>query len=120
TAAAVAMKNLEIIKEENLMDNVNKMGQIMWEGFKWIKEQHSQVSDVRGIGLLGAISFYREEGADAITPKIVAAALERVSICISVCYGLRDTLAFEPPFIINKEQMDGMIQSENHAIQDVF
>src|SRR5699024_11474776 len=68
TAAAVAMKNLEIIKEENLMDNVNEMGQIMLEGFKWIKEQHSQVSDVRGIGLLGAISFHREEGADAITP----------------------------------------------------
>src|SRR5699024_4279331 len=44
TAAAVAMKNLEIIKEENLMDNVNEMGQIMLEGFKWIKEQHSQVS----------------------------------------------------------------------------
>src|SRR5699024_2527509 len=42
TAAAVAMKNLEIIKEENLMDNVNEMGQIMLEGFKWIKEQHSQ------------------------------------------------------------------------------
>src|SRR5699024_1178018 len=39
TAAAVAMKNLEIIKEENLMDNVNEMGQIMLEGFKWIKEQ---------------------------------------------------------------------------------
>src|SRR5699024_4097549 len=68
TAAAVAMKNLEIIKEENLMNNVIEMGQIMLEGFKWIKEQHSQVSDVRGIGLLGAISFYREEGADAITP----------------------------------------------------
>ena len=120
TAAAVAVKNLEIIKEENLMDNVNEMGQIMLEGFKWIKEQHSQVSDVRGIGLLGAISFYREEGADAITPKIVSAALERGLICRSVVYGGQDTLAFAPPFIINKEQMDDMIQIVNDAIQDVF
>lgn len=120
TAAAVAMKNLEIIKEENLMDNVNEMGQIMLEGFKWIKEQHSQVSDVRGIGLLGAISFHREEGADAITPKIVSAALERGLICRSVVYGGQDTLAFAPPFIINKEQMDDMIQIVNDAIQDVF
>src|SRR5699024_9216835 len=62
TAAAIALKNLEIIKEEKLIDNVNEMGQIMLEGFKWIKEQHSQVSNVRGIGLLGAISFHREEG----------------------------------------------------------
>src|SRR5699024_12374104 len=80
TAAAAAMKNLEIIKEENLMDNVNEMGQIMLEGFKWIKEQPSQVSDVRGIGLLGAISFHREVGADAITAKIGTPALEHVMI----------------------------------------
>src|SRR5699024_10870444 len=67
TAEAGATKNLESIKEENLMDNVNEMGRIMLEGFKRIKELHSQVSGGRGIGLLGAISFHRDEGPDAIT-----------------------------------------------------
>src|SRR5699024_10190406 len=114
------MKNLEIIKEENLMDNVNEKGQIMLEGFKWIKEQHSQVSDVRSIGLLGSISFHREEGADAITPKIVSAAIERGLICRSVVYGCQDTLAFPPLFINNKAQKEDMIQIVNDAIQDVF
>src|SRR5699024_5668841 len=120
TAAAVAMKNLEIIKEENLMDNVNEMGQIMLEGLKWIKEQHSQVSDVRGIVVLGAISFHRGEGADARAPKLVSAALDRSLLCRSVVYGGKVILAFEPPFIINIEQIDDMIQIVNDAIQDVF
>src|SRR5690625_1711648 len=60
TASAVALKNLEIIKDENLIENVQIRGKQMLEGFEWIKEQVSKVTDVRGIGLLGAISLERE------------------------------------------------------------
>lgn len=120
TAAAVALKNLDIIKEEKLIDNVNEMGKVMLDGFKWIKEQHRQVIDVRGIGLLGAISLERAEGAEAVTPKIVAEALKRGAICRSVVYDNQDTLAFAPPFIINKEQMDELIHIVNDSIQAVI
>src|SRR5699024_3698867 len=52
TAAAVAMRNLEIIKEERLIEHVNVVGKQMLEGFKWIKEQNNCVDNVRAIGLL--------------------------------------------------------------------
>lgn len=120
TAAAVALKNLEIIKEEKLIDNVRTMGAHMLEGFNWIKEQNQQVIDVRGIGLLGAISIAREPAADPVTPQIVAEALKRGLICRSVVYDGQDTLAFAPPFIINKTQMDEMIQIVQESIQAVF
>ena len=120
TAAAIALKNLEIIKEENLIDNVNEMGKVMLDGFKWIKEQYSEINDVRGIGLLGGISFHRAEEAAPITPKIVDAALERGLIGRSVVYGGQDTLAFAPPFIINKTEMDNMINIVNDSIQAVL
>lgn len=121
TAAAVALKNLEIIKEENMIDNVRKMGDEMLKGFAWIQEQFSQVVDVRGIGLLGGISFAREsENVDPIGPKIVAGALERGLICRSVVYGGQDTLAFAPPFIINKEQMEDMVQIVHDSIGAVL
>lgn len=120
TAAAVALKNLEIIKEEKLIDNVRTMGAHMLEGFNWIKEQNQQVIDVRGIGLLGAISIAREPEADPVTPQIVAEALKRGLICRSVVYDGQDTLAFAPPFIINKTQMDEMIQIVQESIQAVF
>ena len=96
------------------------MGKVMLDGFKWIKEQHRQVIDVRGIGLLGAISLERAEGAEAVTPKIVAEALKRGAICRSVVYDNQDTLAFAPPFIINKEQMDELIHIVNDSIQAVI
>lgn len=121
TAAAVAMKNLEIIKEENLIENVRERGKQMLKGFEWIKSQHDKVIDARGIGLLGAIAIEREsEDVAPIGPKIVAEALERGLICRSVVYGGQDTLAFAPPFIINEEQMEEMIQILNDSIKAVI
>ncbi|WP_080876330.1 aspartate aminotransferase family protein [Oceanobacillus timonensis] len=120
TAAAVALKNLETIKNENLIDNVNRMGDEMLKGFKWIQEQNKQVIDVRGIGLLGAISIDRKSADVApIGPKIVAEALKRGLICRSVVYDGQDTLAFAPPFVINKKQMDEMITIVDESIRAV-
>lgn len=120
TAAAIALKNIEIIKEENLIENVRVMGNIMLDGFKWIKAQNEKVIDVRGIGLLGAISLEREEGAEAVAPKIVAEMLKRGVIGRAVVYGGQDTLAFAPPFVINKEQVDEMVSIVNESIEAVL
>ncbi|WP_040985642.1 aspartate aminotransferase family protein [Oceanobacillus jeddahense] len=121
TAAAVALKNLEIIKNENLIDNVNRMGEEMLKGFKWIQEQNDKVNDVRGIGLLGAISIDRKSADVApVGPKIVAEALKRGLICRSVVYDGQDTLAFAPPFVINKKQMDEMITIVDESIRAVI
>lgn len=121
TAAAVALKNLEIIKNENLIENVRTMGEEMVKGFKWIQDQNENVIDVRGIGLLGAISLERESAAvDPVGPKVVEEALKRGLICRSVVYDGQDTLAFAPPFIINKKQMDDIVTIVNESIQAVY
>lgn len=121
TAAAVALKNLEIIKNENLIDNVRNMGEEMLKGFKWIQEENDAVIDARGIGLLGAISLERESASvEPVGPKIVAEALKRGLICRSVVYDGQDTLAFAPPFVINKKQMDELITIVNESIKAVI
>lgn len=120
TAAAVALKNLEIIKDENLIDHVNVIGKQMLEGFQWIKEQNDNVDNVRGIGLLGAIGLEKaSKSADPIGPKVVAKALEKGLICRSVVYDGQDTLAFAPPFPITTEQMDDMIMIVNESIKAI-
>ncbi|MEI3605773.1 aspartate aminotransferase family protein [Pseudogracilibacillus sp. SE30717A] len=119
-AAAVALKNLEIIKNENLIDHVNVMGKQMLEGFEWIKDQNEIVDNVRGIGLLGAIGLEKAtKSADPIGPKVVSEALKKGLICRSVVYNGQDTLAFAPPFPITKEQMEDMITIINESIKAV-
>lgn len=121
TAAAVAIKNLEIIKEEKMIENVNVVGKKMLEGFEWIKEQNADVVDnVRGLGLLGAIGLSKASpDAEPIGPKVVQKALEKGLICRSVIYEGQDTLAFAPPFCITEEQMDDMINIVNDSIKAV-
>src|SRR5690625_407846 len=119
TAAAVALKNLEIIKNENLIDHVNVVGKQMLDGFEWIKDQNSNVDNVRGIGLLGAIGLEKTPSSEPIGPKVVSEALKKGLICRSVVYEEQDTLAFAPPFPITKEQMDDMIMIINESIQAV-
>src|SRR5699024_11331880 len=81
------------------------------------QSQYEQIIDVRGIGLLGAISFRRDLGAEPLTPNIVAEALKRGLICRSVVYEGQDTLAFAPPFIINQQQMDDMLDIVSASIR---
>src|SRR5699024_612214 len=120
TAAAVGLKNLEIIKEEKLIEHVRVVGEQMLKGFEWIHEQNDHVVDVRAIGLLGAIGIGRKsDSADPIGPKIVAKALEKGVICRSIVYDHQDTLAFAPPFPITKAQMEEMINIVNDAIKAV-
>src|SRR5699024_2048158 len=107
TAAAIALKNLEIIKEEKLIEHVRVVGEQMLKGFEWIQEQNENVVNVRGIGLLGAVEIERKsDSAAPIGPKIVAKALEKGLICRSVVYDGQDTLAFAPPFPITQAQME--------------
>lgn len=120
TAAVVALKNLEIIQHENLIENVRVMGKYMLDGFRCLKEKHDRIVNVRGIGLLGAITFERAKDAEPITPKIVQEAVKKGLICRSVVYGGQDTLAFAPPFIITKEEIDMIVEIVDESIQAVI
>lgn len=92
----------------------------MLKGFEWIKAQHSNVANVRGLGLLGAIQIGKASAsADPVGPEIVAKALEKGLICRSVVYDDQDTLAFAPPFTITQGQMEDMITIIHESIQEV-
>lgn len=120
TSAVIAMKNLEIIRKENLINNVNDVGEIMHNGFQWIKNQHNKVTDIRSIGLLGGISLERDKDEEALSPKIVQSALNKGLIGRAIVYGGQDTLAFAPPFVIDKEQMENIITIINDSITEVL
>lgn len=116
---AVALKNLEVIKEENLIENIRARGEQMLEGFKQIQKENADIINVRGIGLMGAIEFKREIGAEAIGPEVVAEALKRGLILRPIMYENQDTLALAPPFVITEEEMGELLDILNESIKVV-
>jgi len=97
-AAKVSMAALQVIKDEKLEENAERLGKIFRERVKAIKSDMMEL--VRGKGLLNAV---------VITPKNGKTAWD-------VCLKLRDNgflakpthqdiIRFSPPFVINEEQL---------------
>ncbi|WP_217586362.1 aspartate aminotransferase family protein [Lentibacillus saliphilus] len=115
----VALENLAIIERENLVEHVREMGLELLAGFEWLKREHELVADYRGLGLLGAISLASDDQSDPIAPKVVAEALKRGMIGRAIVYHGQDTLAFAPPFVITKAQINDMINIVHESLRVV-
>lgn len=126
TAAAVALKNIEVIEKENLVENARKMGEVLLDGFKKIKEKLNIVGDVRGVGLLGAVELVKDPATNErfdsslkVAPKVIEALHQRGVICRAVSYESTDIICFCPPLIINEAQIATMLEKLEDAILEV-
>ncbi|RST74144.1 aspartate aminotransferase family protein [Siminovitchia acidinfaciens] len=124
TACAIALKNIEIIEREGLVNNSKVMGEEMLDGFKWLQQEHEIIGEVRGLGLMGAIEIVKDKKTnerfnEPFAPKIVSESLKRGLIHRGVVYEGADTLIFAPPLIIDKYGINKMINILNEAIGTV-
>lgn len=113
-ACAVALKNIEIIERENLIENAAVMGQEMLKGFQSVQEKHSIIGEVRALGLMGAVEIVKdkqtnERFASPLAPQLVNEAAKRGLILRSVVFDGQDTLVFAPPLIMTKEDITSLI-----------
>ncbi|MDM5340229.1 aspartate aminotransferase family protein [Fictibacillus enclensis] len=123
-ACAVALKNLEILERENLIDNARVMGEELLKGFKKIQSERSIVGDVRTLGLIGAVEIVKNKEAnerfpEPLAPKVLAEAAKRGLIVRSVVFDNQDTLVFAPPLIINQQEINELIQILSESIEAV-
>src|SRR5699024_7355813 len=112
--SAVALKNIEIIENENLVENTSNMGEVLLEGLQKLEEELKVLEDGRSVGLLAAIEIYenaktKEHFDTKHAPLIVQEAANRGLICRAVTYDEADTVVLAPPLIINKEQIEEML-----------
>lgn len=105
TAAAVALKNLEIIERENLADHAAQRHPAFLGIFKKLCEEFVQVDNPRAMGLIGGIEFVKsretkEPDLDTAA-KVFKAARQRGLITRNI----GATLAFSPPLIISEDEI---------------
>jgi ornithine--oxo-acid transaminase len=100
-ACAVAMAALEVLKEENLAENADKMGQVFRFRMEQLMQKTDLVSIVRGKGLLNAIvikPFGNNQSAWDVCLK-----LKEHGLLAKQTHG--DIIRFAPPLVINESQM---------------
>ncbi len=109
-ACGAALKNIEILKEERLVENSRQMGSYFLERLKTL-ERHAIVGEVRGTGLWTAIDLTLDKKTRALFPaarmnRIIQLAKDKGLIIKTMGHALE----FAPPLIIQKEQIDQAVK----------
>ena len=109
-SCATALKNIEIIKRENLIENSHKMGIYFLERLKTL-EHHPIVGEVRGTGLWTAIDLTTDKGKRLLFPgdrmnRIIDRAKGKGLIIKTMGHALE----FAPPLIIRKEEINEAVE----------
>ncbi|XP_040069105.1 ornithine aminotransferase, mitochondrial-like [Ixodes scapularis] len=95
-AARVAIAALQVLEEENLVDNAERMGRLLRSGLS--KLLGDLVREVRGKGLLNAIVL-----APGVDAKEVCLQLMKKGLLAQS--KTRDTIRLAPPLVISEEEM---------------
>ncbi len=105
-ATAVALENLKIIEERDLVGNSRRVGKVFMDALKTLAD-HPVVGDVRGVGLMACVEMSPDKSSrkgfeqfGKAGAKAFATGLEN-GLIIRV---VGDQLIFCPPLIVTEEQ----------------
>ena len=104
-ACAVAIAALEVVDEEKLAENADKLGTIFRRAMQQLIAKTSLVQLVRGKGLLNAIVI--DDSEDSSTAWDICMALKENGLLAKPTHG--NIIRFAPPLVMTEEQMQECI-----------
>ncbi len=111
-ACAVAIAAMQVVIDEKLSENAERLGEVLRAGLSEIKSD--RVTAVRGKGLLNAIVIQEKDGIDAWD---VCLKLKERGLLAKPTHG--DIIRFAPPLVINEEQLKECIQIIKETIESL-
>jgi len=119
---AVALKAIDVIENEGLLENVQKVGPYFQKRLHELGE-HKYIGEARGVGLMGALEMVADQKTKegfpddlAVSERIANKALDKGLICRP----LGPAIVLGPPFIITEEQIDEMFSILETTMSEVF
>ena len=121
-AAAVALRNIEIIEREGLVERTrSETGPYLAKALAKLSE-HPLVGEARSVGLIGAVEIVADKasGARFGGKEGTAGPIVR-DLCIAgglMVRGIRDSIVMCPPLIITTDQIDELIGKIKKALDE--
>jgi len=116
-----ALAVLDYIKQNNLADKAKKLGGYLREKLENLKEKHPTIKEVRGKGLMLGAELVETDGQPAFEKlDQVLEQLKDRGIILGKNGLHRNVLAFQPPLVINQEDIDFLIEELDLALGNVF
>jgi ornithine--oxo-acid transaminase len=100
-AAAVCMESLEVIKDEKLAENAEKLGIVFRDRMKALMKKTHMITLVRGKGLLNAIVI--NDSPESETAWNLCEAFAKNGLLAKPTHG--NIIRLAPPLVITEEQI---------------
>tara|TARA_Y100000591_G_scaffold328999_1_gene356706 strand:+ start:4606 stop:5829 length:1224 start_codon:yes stop_codon:yes gene_type:complete len=113
-ACEVAMAALNVIRDEKLAENADKMGVVFRQKLQSYIDGSKIVKKIRGKGLLNAIVINDEENSDIAWN--ICLKMAQNGLLAKPTHG--NIIRFAPPLIINKEQLNDCIDIIITSLKD--
>ncbi len=121
-AAAVALRNIEILQAEKLAERAAEMGAYLQDGLRTLG-RHSIVGDVRGKGLLQAVELVKDrstkEAVDASVVTTVVDFCRDNGVIVGRGGGAwrsGNVIVLSPPLVITRGECDRLVDTLDRAL----
>ncbi|MFW6174887.1 MAG: aspartate aminotransferase family protein, partial [Chloroflexota bacterium] len=118
--AAAALKNIEIMEREGLVENCRRQGEYLKSRLLELQDRHPIVGDVRGVGLIQGIEMVKDRGTKEHFPSselgpVITKGLADRGVWIRVGSYI---LPLAPSLIVTRDQVDELVAAVDGALGD--
>lgn len=120
-ASVSSMATIEVIRDENLLSNTNKVGDYLGQRLNELQEAYPGLDNARGLGLMRAIEFVKDKESRTPDPKNRDKVIEKAyknGLVLLPCG--TSSIRFIPPLIISREQMEAAMDVFCETVADVL
>ncbi|MDA7601045.1 aspartate aminotransferase family protein [Gammaproteobacteria bacterium] len=120
--AAVGNAVLDVIEEEDLLGNVNSVGDYLKGKVQDFADKYDMVGDVRGLGLFVAIECVEGQGNEKPNNKLAVEFVEKMKqkgFLISNAGQFRNVLKIRPPLVFEKDHADSLCEVLEETFEEV-
>ena len=102
----MAIAALEVVKDENLIQNARKLGNLFRNGMQKIIDNNDLVQSVRGKGLLNAIII--NDSPESSTAWDLCVAMKNNGLLAKPTHG--NIIRFAPPLVMTESQINDCLE----------
>ena len=112
-ACAAAIANIDLIESEELISQANNVGERISSGLEALKSD-GLLTEVRGVGAIWAGQITGATTEQGLQVR------DRMTELGVICRAINGALAFCPPLIIENNDIDLMVDTASHAINEII
>jgi 4-aminobutyrate aminotransferase len=105
-ACAAALATLDVIQDEKLVDNAVQRGAELRAALQDVADQHAEITDVRGLGLMLGNEFRDADGnPDGVTAAAAQQEAARRGLLLLTCGAWGQVVRFIPALVVESEHV---------------